>query len=119
VKFWELAALVVVSSTSIGAAPIILEGPGTPIFSGWPPENYQRELRFQMVLASFERVQELCKEEASTPLPKGKSYLGCQRGYEVIVFQPKQGNELVFARIVAHEAAHRAGWPGDHPLPKD
>ena len=94
----------------------IVSGPGTALFNGWPPERYMVSTRLDWVLATVERVQELCGKGATPPLPRGWEYEGCHRGGAIITFMPSKGDGEHFARIVAHELAHHRLWPVEHPL---
>lgn len=92
----------------------VATGPGTQHFAGMPPERFWRE--DVAIVIFLNDVTELCGHA-----PEGLTMIACTRRIEgqVVVVMPhpapygSAGD--YYGGILAHELAHVAGWPGDHP----
>jgi hypothetical protein len=89
-------------------------GAGTANWDGPPP------LRFQGDASAVVSFQSDVSGDCGKA-PRGLVILACEfspaKGVPVIVLpNPNQFPNDPYARIVAHELAHRSGWAGNHPL---
>lgn len=109
------AALLAAPSSAANEPSVVATGPGTEIYSGWPPDRYKAE--FAAVVLFVKDTDPYC----GPPPPAGFVRYGCSYTRAdgtpiIVVLSPWyfQGDE--YARILAHEGAHTLGWPGNHPL---
>ncbi|MGX7895451.1 hypothetical protein [Tsuneonella sp. HG222] len=89
-------------------------GPGTPHFAGMPPERFMRE--DVAVVLFVKDVGKFCGTA-----PEGLTLIACVREVSdrKIIFMPHPalyGENDFYARIMAHELAHVAGWTANHEL---
>jgi len=73
-----------------------------------PPEIYRGDATVTVTFAKPELVQELCGKRGV------KELIGCGEPGLMIVPNPCQYPNEVYARIICHEAAHSQGWGADH-----
>jgi hypothetical protein len=88
-------------------------GPGTPHYAGLPPERFWQE--DVAIVVFVNDVTEYCGTA-----PPGLVMLACmkkQDGQEFIVMPHPVSAGLAgdpYARVMAHELGHHAGWSGKH-----
>lgn len=108
------APLAILALTLLGAAPgPVATGPGTEHFDGMPPARFWRE--DVAIVVFVNDVTELCGDS-----PPGLTMIACTRKFEgqvAVVMPHPVGRALegeYYARILAHELGHHAGWTGMH-----
>lgn len=99
--------------TCCASATPVPTGPGTPHFSGMPPQRFWREDATIVVFVAD--VTPYCGEA-----PAGLTTIACTKRKDgqafVIMPHPAPYGEAgdYYARIMAHEMAHVAGWTANH-----
>lgn len=108
------AMIMCVSATPVEEAPVTERYHSRTSFA-LPPARFTQDNAVFVIFAT--NVDQFCGKA-----PEGYTTLGCHRmvdGAPVLIL-PNPSRTLLtpdeYQRLVAHELAHRSGWPGDHPL---